>query len=117
MVITKCESKMAASSSSTIPVENNCKRSRKCSKLLGHKGLCNSERKLDSFWEKSPVYQQHKRKRELLNEEDRVAQEIRDCQTTTSRLRAQIEQLAKDKSELEIKLNERGKLSLLRLDF
>lgn len=90
--------------------EVDCKRSRKCSKLRGHKGLCNSEKELGAFWEKSPIFISNKRKRNQLAEEKCMVEEIREYESTTSRLRAQVEELNNAKSELEIKLKEKGKL-------
>lgn len=55
---------MAATRSAT----EVCK-SRKCSKAAGHKGRCNSEKPVISFWESSPVFQLNTRKRKLLEEE------------------------------------------------
>ena len=93
-------------------IELQCKRSRKCSKLGGHKGRCNSEKELAAFWETSPVFNMNKRKRELLSEENRVSEEIEEFESTASHLRPREEELENAKSELERKLNEKGKLCL-----
>ena len=49
----------------------DCKKSRKCSKVNGHNGRCNSEKKLMPFWETSPVFLLNKRKRNCLLKEMR----------------------------------------------
>lgn len=56
---------MAASKGST----EVCKHSRKCSKVAGHKGRCNSEKLVNSFWESSSVFKLNIRKRKLTEEE------------------------------------------------
>lgn len=68
------ESKMAASEGST----EACRHGRKCSKVAGHKGRCNSEKPLHSFWESSSVFklnirkfdEQHEAKLLLLNDQE-----------------------------------------------
>ncbi|XP_078361840.1 uncharacterized protein LOC144646172 [Oculina patagonica] len=55
---------------------DQCRRGRQCSKLNGHKGRCNSERSVYAFWETSPVYKLNVRKRSLVEEEERVGQEL-----------------------------------------
>ena len=93
-------------------IEFQCKRSRKCSKLGGHKGRCNSEKELAAFWETSPVFNMNKRKRELLSEENRVSEEIEEFESTASHLRPREEELENAKSELERWLNEKIRLCL-----
>lgn len=45
-----------------------CGKSRKCSKVSGHSGKCNSSRTVNRFWEQSPVYNINKRA-QCLNEQ------------------------------------------------
>ena len=87
-----------------------CKRSRKCSKLSGHRGLCNSEKELITFWEKSPVYIANKRRREHLDEGNRMVETIREYESTTSQVRDQVKELEYTNSELMKNLNDKGKL-------
>lgn len=87
-------------------MEDQCKRNRKCSKISGHKGRCNSEKALAAFWESSPVFNTHKRKRE----DDRLGEEH---ESTSSRLHVCEEELRNKKSEYERKLNEKGKFVYL----
>ncbi|KAJ7365214.1 hypothetical protein OS493_007866 [Desmophyllum pertusum] len=49
--------------------EEACRQSRKCSKVAGHKGRCNSEKPVNSFWESSSVFKLNTRKRKLFEEE------------------------------------------------
>ena len=58
------------------PSADHCRRGRQCSKLNGHKGRCNSERRVYAFWEASPVYKLNVRKRSLTEEEERVGEEL-----------------------------------------
>ena len=91
-----------------------CKRSRKCSKLSGHKGLCNSEKKLITFWEKSPVYITNKRRKEDLDKENRMVETIREYESRTSQVRDQVKELEYTNSELMKNLNDKGKLKVSR---
>ena len=91
-----------------------CKRSRKCSKLSGHKGLCNSEKKLIPFWENSPIYITNKRRREHIDKENRTSETIRAYESTTSQIRDQVTELQSINSELVKNLNDKGKLKVFR---
>ena len=82
-----------------------CKHSRKCSKVAGHKGRCNSEKPVDAFWESSLVFKLNTRKRKL-NEEKQLEE-----QHEAKRLLLNDREEALKTTELVIQtaLNEKGK--------
>lgn len=88
-----------------------CKHNRKCSKVSGHKGRCNSEKPVNSFWESSSVFQLNARKRKLIEEEKEL-----DAQHKAKRvlLNDREEALKTTKIEIESKLNKKGKLLINR---
>lgn len=47
------------------------KQSRKCLKVVGHKGQCNSEKPINPFWESSSVFKSNTRKRKLIESRQR----------------------------------------------
>ena len=83
-----------------------CKQSRKCSKVAGHKGRCNSEKPVNPFWESSSVFKLNTRKRKLIDEEKQL-----DEQHEAKRLLLNDREEALKTTELAIhtELNEKGK--------
>lgn len=83
-----------------------CKASRKCSKPGGHKGRCNSKKRVNSFWESSNVYKLNIRKRKLLDDEERFD---RENESKVANLQAREEQLTAIELEFRKKLTAKGK--------
>lgn len=90
---------MAAPSATT---EEACRQSRKCSKVAGHKGRCNSEKPVNSFWESSSVFKLNTCKRKLFEEEK---------QSDEKRLLLNDHEEALEKTEqlIHTELNKKGK--------
>lgn len=82
--------------------EEACRQSRKCSKVAGHKGRCNSEKPVNSFWESSSVFKLNTRKRKLFEEEK---------QSDEKRLLLNDQEEALEKTErlIHTELNKKGK--------
>lgn len=62
--------------SPTDVVSSLCKKTRKCSKEAGHKGRCNTQKQINSFWELSPFYQLNAKKRKFLEDEQQSREEL-----------------------------------------
>ena len=88
-----------------------CKHNRKCSKVFGHKGRCNSEKPVNSFWESSSVFQLNTHKRKLIEEEKEFDEQHKAKRVL---LNDREEALKTTKIEIESKLNEKGKLLINR---
>ena len=96
------ESKMAASEGS----REACRHGRKCSKVAGHKGRCNSEKPLHSFWESSSVFKLNIRKRKLIEEEKQFDEQH---EAKLLLLNDQEEALNTTELAIQTELNEKGK--------
>ena len=83
-----------------------CKHSRKCSKVAGLKGRCNSEKPIDAFWESPSVFKLNTRKQKL-NEEQKQLEK----QHEAKRLLLNDREEALKTTELVIQtaLNKKGK--------
>lgn len=93
---------MAASEGST----EACRHARKCSKVAGHKGRCNSEKPLHSFWESSSVFKLNIRKRKLIEEEKQFDEQH---EAKLLLLNDQEEALNTTELAIQTELNEKGK--------
>ena len=83
-----------------------CTNNRKCSKLAGHKGCCNTQKDVNPFWESSSVYQLNVRKRKFREEEHRVEEELVARELS---LNERQNDLSKSEEDIRIKLREKGK--------
>ena len=83
-----------------------CTKNRKCSKLAGHKGHCNTQKHVNPFWESSSAYQLNVRKRKFLEEEHRVKAELAARELS---LNGRQNDLSKSEEDIRIKLREKGK--------
>ena len=69
-----------------------------------------------AFGEKSRIFISNERKSDQLAAENRMTEAIGKYESTASRLRAQRKELENVKSELEIKLKEKGKLYFINVN-
>ena len=83
-----------------------CKHSRKCSKLAGHKGRCNSDKPINSFWESSLVFKLNTRKRKLFEQENQLDEQQ---EAKALLLNDREETLKTTELVINTKLNEKGK--------
>lgn len=83
-----------------------CRHGRKCSKVAGHKGRCNSEKPLHSFWESSSVFKLNIRKRKLIEEEKQFDEQH---EAKLLLLNDQEEALNTTELAIQTELNEKGK--------
>lgn len=93
---------MAASEGSTEAYRHG----RKCSKVAGHKGRCNSEKLLHSFWESSSVFKLNIHKRKLIEEEKQFDEQH---EAKLLLLNDQEEALNTTELAIQTELNEKGK--------
>ena len=91
----------------TVQVQKEaCKQSRKCSKVAGHRGRCNSEKPINPFWESSSVFKLNTRKRKLINEEKQLYEQH---EAKREMLDEREETLKTTELAIHTKLHEKGK--------
>lgn len=93
---------MAASEGST----EVCRHGRKCLKVAGHKGRCNSEKPVHLFWESSSVFKLNIRKWKLIEEEKQFDEQH---EAKLLLLNDQEEALNTTELAIQTELNEKGK--------
>jgi len=85
--------------------DNPCKKNRKCSKLAGHKGRCNTQKEVNHFWESSAFYQLNAKKRKF-QEEERSSQQELDSRELA--LQERVDRLSSSEEEIQYMLQENG---------
>ena len=87
-----------------------CKQSRKCSKVAGHRGRCNSEKPINPLWESSSVFKLNTRKRKLIDKENQLYEQH---EAKREMLDEREETLKTTELAIHTKLREKGKTHYL----
>ena len=92
-----------------------CSKSRRCSKVNGHKGRCNSEKDLPQFWETSPVFLLNKRKRSCLLGEKRCEEQSQALRAKLAHLDERENKLLATQADITSTLSAKGKILCVML--